>query len=199
MPKETFLNLSEEKRQRIIQASYDEFINSLYEEATIRRIVKNAQIPIGSFYQYFEGKDDLYLYLLDLILDKINKYRKQNFSFFELLNNKKELDLENVLTVKEFKFINTFYNIPDDLLKKFYFEHLAFLQNSAKDLLYNLKEQDKLNNNVDIDYISYLLNTIQFNVYMYHKVNNLDFKNIGKETENLISNIFVNGLLKRND
>lgn len=197
MPKETFLNLSDEKRQRIIQASYDEFINSSYEEATIRRIVNNAEIPVGSFYQYFEGKDDLYLYLVDLILDKINKYREQNFSFLELINSEKELDLENVLTVKEFKFTNTFYHIPDDLLKKFYFEHRAFLQNSVKDMLNDLKEKELLNNNVDIEYISYILGTIQFNIYMYHKVHSLSMDNIGKETENLISNIFINGLLKR--
>ena len=64
MPKETFYNLSEEKRQRIFQAAVSEFASHKFSEASLNRIVKAAKIPWGSFYQYFEDKEDLYLYVI---------------------------------------------------------------------------------------------------------------------------------------
>ncbi|HEX7714381.1 MAG TPA: TetR/AcrR family transcriptional regulator [Bacillota bacterium] len=67
MPKETFFNLSEEKKQRIFDAAVQEFATRRFSEASLNQIVKAAQIPWGSFYQYFSGKEDLYLYMLDRI------------------------------------------------------------------------------------------------------------------------------------
>jgi AcrR family transcriptional regulator len=63
MPKQTFFNLPKEKRDRIIAAAKEVFSKNSYEEASINQIVKLAQIPRGSFYQYFADKDDLYGYL----------------------------------------------------------------------------------------------------------------------------------------
>ncbi|MAT98574.1 MAG: TetR family transcriptional regulator [Anaerolineaceae bacterium] len=66
MPKETFFNLPEEKRQRIIDLALAEFAENDYDTASISRIVAQAGIAKGSFYQYFENKEDLYNYLLAL-------------------------------------------------------------------------------------------------------------------------------------
>jgi AcrR family transcriptional regulator len=66
MPKETFFNLSEEKREHITNIAIDEFANHNYAEVSISRIVARAGIAKGSFYQYFEDKEDLFSYLLDL-------------------------------------------------------------------------------------------------------------------------------------
>ena len=63
MPKDTFFNLDEIKRHRIVDAAIEEFGGLHYDKVTINGIVKSAGIPKGSFYQYFENKDDLYIYL----------------------------------------------------------------------------------------------------------------------------------------
>ena len=63
MPKDTFFNLDDIKRQRIVDAAIEEFGGLHYDKVTINGIVKSAGIPKGSFYQYFENKDDLYIYL----------------------------------------------------------------------------------------------------------------------------------------
>ena len=47
----------------------DEFAENDYANVSISRIVTNAGIAKGSFYQYFEDKDDLYSYLFDLIIE----------------------------------------------------------------------------------------------------------------------------------
>jgi AcrR family transcriptional regulator len=67
MPKQTFLNLPEEKRKVIIDAAIEEFAEYGLENASTNRIVANSGISKGSFYQYFEDKQDVFMYLLTVI------------------------------------------------------------------------------------------------------------------------------------
>ncbi len=62
MPTNTFFHLPEEKQQRLLDAAQIEFSRHSLQEASIANIVKLAGIPRGSFYQYFENKEDLYFY-----------------------------------------------------------------------------------------------------------------------------------------
>lgn len=59
MPKSTFYRISEDKQKRIINAARNEFLSVPYSEVSINKIIKEADIPRGSFYQYFDGKEDL--------------------------------------------------------------------------------------------------------------------------------------------
>ena len=65
MPKPTFANLPAAKRQAIIAIAIDEFAAHPYAVASVSRIVERAGIAKGSLYQYFENKQDLFLFLLD--------------------------------------------------------------------------------------------------------------------------------------
>ncbi len=67
MPKETFFNLPENKRQAIFDAAVDEFATHDFAQASVNRIVAKTGIAKGSFYQYFENKKDLFLYIVDQI------------------------------------------------------------------------------------------------------------------------------------
>jgi len=64
MPKETFLNLPEHKRDRIVELAIEEFSERPYRQASLSRIVARAGIAKGSIYQYFDNKLDLYRWLL---------------------------------------------------------------------------------------------------------------------------------------
>lgn len=66
MPKQTFHNLPPEKKTRFLEIAIAEFAANDYQNASISRIVAQAGIAKGSFYQYFENKAELYRYLLDL-------------------------------------------------------------------------------------------------------------------------------------
>lgn len=70
MPKQTFLNLPEEKRETIFNAAVEEFSEYGLENASTNRIVKNSGIAKGSFYQYFEDKQDVFMYLLSVVEHK---------------------------------------------------------------------------------------------------------------------------------
>ena len=64
MPSDTFFRLPEEKRHRLMDAAWEEFTSVRFSDASINRIIRTANIPRGSFYQYFTDKDDLFSYLV---------------------------------------------------------------------------------------------------------------------------------------
>ncbi len=74
MPKQTFLNLPQEKRETILNAAIDEFAAYGLENASTNRIVANSGISKGSFYQYFEDKEDVFNYLLTVIEQQKMEY-----------------------------------------------------------------------------------------------------------------------------
>ena len=65
MPTNTFFNLPIEKKEKIINAAKSEFVEYSFHDASINKIIKSAGISRGSFYMYFENKEDLFLYILD--------------------------------------------------------------------------------------------------------------------------------------
>lgn len=88
MPNQTFFNLPEKKRQKITGLAIAEFANADYDNASISNIVKQAKIAKGSFYQYFEDKADLYLYLISAASQQridfiqVSRAREQFADFF---------------------------------------------------------------------------------------------------------------------
>lgn len=86
MPKKTFLNLSKEKQNIIIEASLKEFKRVLLKDASINKIIKDAQISRGSFYNYFNDINDIYFYSL-------NEYKGKLISLIKeiLIKNNGEL------------------------------------------------------------------------------------------------------------
>jgi AcrR family transcriptional regulator len=82
MPKQTFFHLSNDKKDTLIHAAKQEFSRVPLHEASIANIIKSAGIPRGSFYQYFEDKEDLFYYLLNQLAEKNNQ------RFISVLNEK---------------------------------------------------------------------------------------------------------------
>lgn len=64
MPTSTFENLPENKKKIILEASIKEFKRVLLSDASINKIIKDANISRGSFYTYFKDIKDLYMYTL---------------------------------------------------------------------------------------------------------------------------------------
>lgn len=80
MPKDTFHNLSDDKKRKIFAAAVQEFSTRRFSEASINQIVKAAEIPRGSFYQYFSGKEDIFLYMFEAILKEKREVIRQSES-----------------------------------------------------------------------------------------------------------------------
>jgi TetR/AcrR family transcriptional regulator len=82
-----FLNLDEEKQDRIINAAIKEFAQKGFDNASTNEIVKEAGISKGLLFHYFQNKKLLYLFLyehmlqifLDRMLERINWDEKDIF------------------------------------------------------------------------------------------------------------------------
>ncbi|MDQ0230190.1 TetR/AcrR family transcriptional regulator [Metabacillus malikii] len=88
MPKQTFFKLTEEKQKKLIDAAIKEFSNASFDEVKISNIIKQANIPRSSFYDYFDDKEDLFLHLLEIVKETKQTYmsfyvEKQSSSFFD--------------------------------------------------------------------------------------------------------------------
>ena len=59
-----------------MNAAVEEFAEYGLENASTNRIVKNSGIAKGSFYQYFEDKQDVFMHLLDVIEQKEMEFFK---------------------------------------------------------------------------------------------------------------------------
>ncbi len=64
MPTQRFFNLKEEKKKIILDAAMHEFTRVPFSEVSINKIIHEADISRGSFYTYFEDKEDLARYIL---------------------------------------------------------------------------------------------------------------------------------------
>lgn len=76
MIKQTFYNLADDKKQRITDAIIKELDEYSYDDISINRIVKNASISRGSFYQYFDDKSDLLKVILEGFSDELTENYK---------------------------------------------------------------------------------------------------------------------------
>lgn len=59
--KDSFNKISQEKRDRIIEAAIYEFAEHGFDSANINVIAQKAGISVGSIYKYFGSKEDLFL------------------------------------------------------------------------------------------------------------------------------------------
>lgn len=146
MPKQTFFNLPEQKRAKLLEAAEIEFTRVPFFEASIANIVKTAGISRGSFYQYFQDKDDLYFYLLE---DKLNMAKiyfsgllekhqgdliealieLQNYFLLSLSDEEEKQFLKNALLYTTHRVESSFTSIWDIHLEKEEFKKVGKLIN----------------------------------------------------------------------
>ncbi|ETI65853.1 TetR/AcrR family transcriptional regulator [Neobacillus vireti] len=164
MPKQTFFHLPKDKQDTLIQAAKKEFSRVPLHEASIANIIKDAAIPRGSFYQYFEGKEDLYYYLLNQLSQKNNDrfiatLKEKNGDIFEAFidsfqfmtqyhgNQEHKNFFKNAFLNMNYKMENTLANnIYEESQKNQYLTMISLM--NTKNL--NIKEERELHHIIKI-------------------------------------------------
>ena len=132
MPTQTFLNLPQEKRRRLIDAAIQEFSRVPVSDATISHIIKQAGIPRGSFYQYFEDKFDLHHYIINQFRTSwINQWHKfqteSQGNPFAAIRQLFPVILDDITSPQYYRFWqNTFIAFRDPLLQQELFATIFF-------------------------------------------------------------------------
>lgn len=77
MPNKTFDNLSDEKKEAVIRPALREFTIHDFDSASLNDIIAGIGIAKGSFYRYFNNKQELHDYLIEYGLEKKFSYVNQ--------------------------------------------------------------------------------------------------------------------------
>lgn len=176
MPKETFYNLADEKRQIVEQAAIEEFSEYSFDGASINRIVTRAEIAKGSFYQYFEGKEDLYRYVMEMIVQRKLAYMS------DLLQNPEAMDFFSLLralyrsglmfAVENPKLLEIGNKLLADTNHPMYVEVVGDNAQKSRDvfepLLEKAKERGELRENIQVELVSFFLTTINLALPEYY-------------------------------
>ena len=175
MPKQTFFNLSDSKKNRIIRAALEEFASHSYLKSSVNSIVDKSQISKGSFYQYFENKKDLYKYILDqaselkmkFLAQKLSDY--QNLEFFELL---RKLFIAGIQFKKEYPM---FSKIGDRLLsgnneslrEEIYTEARPRSNKFFEKILEDAQKRGEVDSEIDIKFTAHMLTDFSITIINY--------------------------------
>ena len=135
MPKETFLKLSNEKQQKVLDAAKKEFARVPIENVSIKNIVEDADIARGSFYQYFESKEDLLVYLLKEKAEQVSNKVKEKIQ-------ETDRDLFETYIFLYDMAIENFMKKEDEDLYKQIFINIKSSDESIFDLMKNTKPKD---------------------------------------------------------
>lgn len=165
MPKQTFFNLKEDKKEKIEKALIKEFSRNSFEKASISNIILEANIPRGSFYQYFEDKEDAIYYIIDKYLEK-----EKNKIYQYLLRNKGDI-FETAVNIYEDMAKITERDENERLLKNILQEvkkNNINIFGECKEMLRSKrtiekminKEELKIENDDDLQYFLRILNAI---------------------------------------
>ncbi len=165
MPKQTFFNLKEDKKEKIEKALIKEFSRNSFEKASISNIILEANIPRGSFYQYFEDKEDAIYYIIDKYLEK-----EKNKIYQYLLRNKGDI-FETAVNIYEDMAKITERDENERLLKNILQEvkkNNINIFGECKEMLRSKrtiekminKEELKIENDDDLPYFLRILNAI---------------------------------------
>lgn len=152
-----FLNLNQEKQDRILNAALKEFAQKGYQNASTNEIVKEAGISKGLLFHYFNNKKDLYLFLyshfmditMEEIMEKIdwnekdlfNRYRQVGVLKFDLFQKYPEM----------FNFIKGVYTEDaPDVKKEIQQKNKELLNSGYKDLFGDI-DVSKFKEGLDIE------------------------------------------------
>lgn len=188
MIKKTFYNLSEDKRQRIVNAIIKEFADSPTEKVSINRIIKVADISRGSFYQYFDDKVDLVEVLIktlvDATLDNTYKLLKSTggdiFSTYEKIfeiivefsnDSEKKKILKNL--IKSLK-------VNDSLVSEYIFNRFKGFSDFNDMTQYYSRDNLKFKSDKDVECLSEILSQVLKNALF-------EFYAMGQEYEKVKS------------
>ena len=181
LPKQTFFNLPAHKRERVTRCAVSEFASHGYKQASISRIVAAASIAKGSFYQYFEDKDDLFIHI---VITEIGAVKQATYE--QERSRLAEMSLSQFLRhvakaqLQAFRAQPELFGISLDLLRMSprepVYEKLMQHVESAQNMIFlpviqHEIEQGKIDGRVNSRLLNYmLLGITQYQLYMFNSV-----------------------------
>ncbi|WP_242873100.1 TetR/AcrR family transcriptional regulator [Clostridium magnum] len=174
LPNKTFLNLSKERQEEIIEICVEEFSTHDYDSASLNRIIEKLGIAKGSFYRYFDNKTDLYEFLVDYVLDKKINYIKD---FYEYDSGKCDMDIPRKIVYRLIEFDFIYFNYSSFILSFMNNKNLNECEirkgKPAHCIIVDLQNKGLIRKDIDIDLIEFRLfrNLVLLRDFIIRKLN----------------------------
>ena len=191
MPKQTFFNLNKDKQKRIIDSSVSEFSTKVYEQVNLSDIIKKSNIPRGSFYQYFEDKKDLYLYIIEIIkatkmkyLDKT--YHQDEIPFLDLVEKLYDQGIRFAIEHPDYVHIfELLLNSKNEIYNQLMKDNLVYASKYYADLINRDKVKGLIRKDIDTDTLANIMVQLTSNV----TISDFDSSNKNKAYRTMKKNI----------
>ena len=195
-----------DKRTSIYRAAIDEFASHPYERASINRIVAATGIAKGSFYQYFEDKKDLFLYLLKVIGEEKAKYISpvmRNPGEHDVFTLLREIYLSGIQFARDYpKYAEIgkrlLKNKNSAVYKELLDDSLPTAYQIFETLLEKAIEKGEVRADIDIQLVAFLItsmNTLVVEYYFEYQAKNYDEAMM--ETIDKFLDFLKNGMAER--
>lgn len=193
MPTSTFFNLPEDKKNKMLKAANKEFERVPIEQVSIKNIVESAEIARGSFYQYFEDKEDLFQYIMSAKMGNmqnklIEMIEHENGNIINIFINMYEYLIKIVKIKKNNKFFKQiFENVKtsDNLM----FIKKEEINKNLEQTLYNLYDRNKDILNIKNEEEFKLVIEMLFAITRRRIVVSLKYKDLEKARETYLKEI----------
>lgn len=156
MAKETFHNLSSEKREKILDVLKTVFREKPFHEVTVKEIVEESGIARGSFYQYFDDLQEAYFVILNSELGDIHSlfidvFRKQRGDIRAALIEYGKKLRKLLFEPKTYNIYKNYFIYWNENLDREWESWKSYKENHDKDSM-----SDIMNIHLDVEKINYI-------------------------------------------
>ena len=186
-----------DKKQALKTAAYDVFSKKGYKATGISEIARQAGVAVGSFYNYYESKEAIFL---DIYIDENNRVRQAmieeldwKIDMIELIS---QLFAQSRALVSSNKILAEWYNpaIADEL-HSYYSSEEGKVANPFHQFLVKTFTNRMQSEGYSPEKIQEILQVYNLFYYMDMHITEKDFPDISKTVEILATN-FIKGVLK---
>ncbi|PYY29905.1 TetR/AcrR family transcriptional regulator [Paenibacillus illinoisensis] len=203
MPKKSFFRLDEARREEISNSAMHLFVDNLYEDITMKMVLDRLSMHPGTYYRYFEDKDDLYCHLIRNVTQKralyfnnTNEDSLYRFFLTGLLDNVNGMMTEP-LNELETKLTETVLYIPQDILLKVYLDVLKGESFPIiKNILRRMRVDGSLRPDIDDELISFMFESMQFNLVMFFREFDIKDSKLQLKISKYFADFMGHGLLE---
>lgn len=169
MPKKTFFNLEEKKKESIMRSAVNEFSERGFEKANVGNIAENANVSKGSIYQYFNNKKELFFFSVKWSTDFIGKKYGNHFisdnkdiNIFDLFyKNSKSLWVQmreerKLIIFVQDVFLGKYRNLTDESMSYM----MDILNEYTLKLIQNGKKNGSIRKDIDDNMLSIFITAV---------------------------------------
>ena len=187
-----------DKKQVLKTAAYDVFSKKGYKATAISEIAKQAGVAVGSFYNYYDSKEAIFL---DVYVDENNRVRQAminelDWEMNDMVGLVSQIFRRSRSYVSSNKILTEWYNpLISDELHKYYSSEEGKVSNPFHQFLVETFTNRMVEEGYSQKKIQEILQVYNLFYYMDMHITENDFSGISKTVE-ILATYFIKGILK---